>query len=91
MIKDIIDDLEAKIRAESLGADRKNELLKLLAALKTETAALEDSQAAMVQTREALKEPTEELRSSLSGFEQSHPKLVQAINTISNTLSNIGI
>jgi len=31
------------------------------------------------------------LRSSVDGFEQSHPKLVQIVNTISNTLSNLGI
>ena len=31
------------------------------------------------------------LRSSVDGFEQSHPKLVQIVNSISNTLSNLGI
>ena len=31
------------------------------------------------------------LRSSVDGFEQSHPKLVQIVNNISNTLSNLGI
>jgi Mg2+ and Co2+ transporter CorA len=31
------------------------------------------------------------LRSSVEGFEQSHPKLVQIVNNISNTLSNVGI
>jgi len=31
------------------------------------------------------------LRSSADGFEQSHPKLVQIVNSISNTLSNLGI
>ena len=31
------------------------------------------------------------LRSSVTGFERSHPKLVQIVNTISNTLSNLGI
>ena len=31
------------------------------------------------------------LRSSVDGFEQSHPKLAQIVNTISNTLSNLGI
>jgi Mg2+ and Co2+ transporter CorA len=30
------------------------------------------------------------LRSSVEGFEQSHPKLVQIVNSISNTLSNLG-
>jgi len=31
------------------------------------------------------------LSSSVNGFEQSHPKLVQIVNSISNTLSNLGI
>ena len=31
------------------------------------------------------------LTSSVAGFEQSHPRLVQIVNTISNTLSNLGI
>ena len=30
------------------------------------------------------------LRSSVDGFEQSHPRLVQIVNAISNTLSNLG-
>ncbi len=31
------------------------------------------------------------LSSSVAGFEESHPKLVQIVNTISSTLSNLGI
>jgi Mg2+ and Co2+ transporter CorA len=31
------------------------------------------------------------LRSSVDGFEKSHPRLVQIVNAISNTLSNLGI
>lgn len=31
------------------------------------------------------------LSSSVEGFEQSHPKLVQVVNSICNTLSNLGI
>jgi len=31
------------------------------------------------------------LRSSVDGFENSHPKLVQIVNAISNTLANLGI
>lgn len=30
-------------------------------------------------------------RSSVEGFEKSHPQLVEIVNTISNTLSNLGI
>lgn len=31
------------------------------------------------------------LASSVDGFEESHPKLVQAVNSICTTLSNLGI
>ncbi len=31
------------------------------------------------------------LASSVEGFEQSHPRLVQLVNSISTTLSNLGI
>lgn len=31
------------------------------------------------------------LRSSARGFEETHPQLVRIVNTISNTLSNLGI
>jgi len=33
----------------------------------------------------------EGLRSSVTGFEKSHPKLVQIVNAISHQLSNLGI
>ena len=31
------------------------------------------------------------LRTSVDGFEKSHPQLVQIVNAISNTLANLGI
>lgn len=31
------------------------------------------------------------LSSSVDGFEKSHPRLVQVVNSISHTLSNLGI
>jgi uncharacterized coiled-coil DUF342 family protein len=86
MIEKTISEIEAKIRgADSLGDERKRELLQLLAALKTEIAARDQ------QNLKPLKSSVEELRSSVTGFEESHPKLVQAVNSISNTLANLGI
>ena len=32
-----------------------------------------------------------DLSQSVAGFEESHPKLVQAVNSICTTLSNLGI
>jgi hypothetical protein len=43
------------------------------------------------QNPESLEHSLQGLRSSADGFEQSHPKLVQIVNSISNTLSNLGI
>jgi len=43
------------------------------------------------QNPELLEHSLQGLRSSVDGFEKSHPKLVQIVNAISNTLSNLGI
>ncbi len=43
------------------------------------------------QDQELLDLSLEGLRSSARDFERSHPKLVQIVNAISNTLSNLGI
>ena len=40
---------------------------------------------------ELLKHSLNGLSSSVSGFEESHPKLVQIVNRICTTLSNLGI
>jgi queuine/archaeosine tRNA-ribosyltransferase len=43
------------------------------------------------QNPELLKLSLEGLGTSVSGFEESHPRLVQIVNAISSTLSNLGI
>jgi Mg2+ and Co2+ transporter CorA len=43
------------------------------------------------QNPELLKLSLEGLTSSAQGFEHSHPRLVQIVNAISSTLSNLGI
>jgi hypothetical protein len=42
------------------------------------------------QNPESVKSSVAGLRSSVEGFEQSHPKLVQVVNSLSNMLSNLG-
>jgi hypothetical protein len=110
MIDDTIGKIESRIRAsEAINADRKRELLDLLAKLKTEVDGLsethgEDARSIAGFTEVSAHEATREeqnpqlldlslqgLRSSVEGFEKSHPKLVQAVNAISNALSNLGI
>ena len=110
MIEKTISEIEAQIGgADSVSAERKAELLKLLGTLKTEVAELSkthgeqaDSIAgfARVSAHEATR--TEQnaelrelslkgLRSSAEGFEKSHPRLVQIVNRISQTLADLGI
>ncbi len=110
MIEKTISEIEAQIGgAEAVSAERKQELLKLLATLKTEVAELSkthgeqaDSIAgfAKISAHEAMRvDQNPELRelsikglqSSAGGFEQSHPRLVEIVNAISKTLSDLGI
>jgi hypothetical protein len=110
MIENTISEIEAQIGgAEAVSAERKQELLKLLATLKTEVAELSkthgeqaDSIAGFAKisaheaTRIAQNQELRELslkglRSSAEGFEKSHPRLVQIVNRISQTLSDLGI
>ena len=55
----------------------------------TEVSALEATRSA--QNPKLRELSLEGLKSSVEGFEQTHPKLVQAVNSISQTLSNLGI
>jgi Domain of unknown function (DUF4404) len=91
MIEKTISDIEAKIRTGALAEPAKAELLQLLASLRAEAVALEKTSVATPEKQKALKSSVEELRSSVEGFEQSHPKLVQAVNSISSALSNLGV
>ena len=91
MIEKTIAEIEARIRGETIGDARKGELLQLLASLRAEIAALDRTHADVHEKHQLLKHSVEELRSSVAGFEQSHPKLVQTVNSISNTLANLGI
>ena len=43
------------------------------------------------QNPQLLKLSLDGLSSSVEGFEESHPRLVQIVNAISNTLANLGI
>jgi len=110
MIENTIGEIEAKISgADSVSPAQKQELLQLLATLKTEVAGLSqthreaaDSIAgfARLSAQEAIRsQPDPKLRelslqglnSSAGGFKQSHPQLVQIVNNITKTLSDLGI
>lgn len=110
MIADTIAKIEARLQSgEAVPAEKRRELLELLATLKAEVAALSETHAEQaesiagfteVSTREATRETQNPhalklalggLASSVEEFETSHPKLVQIVNAISHTLSNLGI
>jgi Mg2+ and Co2+ transporter CorA len=110
MIEKTISEIEARIGgAEAVSAERKQELLKLLATLKTEVAELSKThgeqadsianfakisahEATRVEQNPQLREISNQgLVSSVEGFEKSHPRLVQIVNRISQTLSDLGI
>lgn len=110
MIEDTIEKIQARLEsADAIKDDRRQELLQLLARLKSEVADLSKTHGeqaesiagfAEVSTHEAtrveqnpqlLQLSLQGLKSSVQELEESHPRLVQLVNAISNTLSNLGI
>lgn len=90
-----------------LAATTREELLALVADLKREVATLErthEGQAESIASsadaaisgaahpaESAAPDALDELRASVEGFEASHPRLVQVVDRIALTLSNMGI
>ena len=108
MIQDRIAKIEATLAAaHDLPPATRDELLALLADLKTEVAALAPTHGEQAQSiarsadvaissaaqPEKKTEPAalDDFRSSVQGFEASHPRLVQIVDQIALTLSNMGI
>lgn len=107
MIRDTISKIEAKLQgASAISQEARAELLQLLGELKREITNVEADQArniaghtenvtrhatAKARNPELLKRSLQELSASVDGFEESHPGLVQVVNRICTTLSNIGI
>ncbi|HEY1171908.1 MAG TPA: DUF4404 family protein [Verrucomicrobiae bacterium] len=99
MIKDTIARIEAQIQnSTSLTPERREELNELLDTLKAEVNQLTDSGKSIVSRTvetgdapELLQSSLDDLTQSAAKFEKSHPRLFQAAQSITNTLSNIGI
>jgi Mg2+ and Co2+ transporter CorA len=110
MIQQTIEQIEARLHGtENLPAEKRQELLALLATLKKEVAEfskthgdeaesitgfaqLSAHEATRTQVNpELLKHSLAGLSTSVEGFEHSHPRLVEAVNSICTTLSNLGI
>ena len=110
MIDKTIQEIEARLRqADSLPAEKREELLGLFSTLRAEVVEISEehgdtardiaghsdrSTSELTSTapdRDRLQASIDGLSGSVSGFEESHPKLVQAVNRICVTLSNLGI
>lgn len=110
MIPERIAQIEATLRSNSQIPDAtREELLELLAGLKSEVAPLVETHGASAQqitgradaaVQAAVRrgeepaqanEALEGLTYSVREFETSHPQLVQVVNRLAHTLSNMGI
>jgi hypothetical protein len=108
MIQDRIAKIETTLAsAADLPPATREEILALLAELKTEVSGLESAHREQAQsiTRSAdaafslAAQPKtqpesaalQDFRASVQGFEASHPRLVQVVDQIALTLSNMGI
>ena len=99
MIEDTIRQIEARLHAsETLAPATRLELLALLTQLRAEAAHLPalppgerfdlPGEAVEVKT---MQDDVERLRHSVQDFEDSHPKVIQLVNHLANTLSGLGI
>jgi hypothetical protein len=107
MIRDTISKIEARLQGANACSDEvRAELLQLLGELKREIRTVDEEQALSIaghtehvtvqatgeaRNPELLKRSIQELSESVDGFEKSHPRLVEVVNRIATTLSNIGI
>jgi hypothetical protein len=110
MISETFSQIEARVRQTgSLTEDNKAELLKLLAALRTEIGDLARTKsdeahriaaiarnsteaATHDQTNpELVNQSLDQLTSAVSGFEESHPRLVEVVNRMATMLAGSGI
>jgi len=98
MIEETIRQIEARLNASTnLPPETRAELVDLLAKLRMEAAQLPASQRSEIEPRDAtaesesMEQQVDKLRSSVEEFEVSHPKVVQLVNHLANTLSGLGI
>lgn len=95
MIEETIRQIEARLDASTnLAPETRQELLTLLAKLRAEAAELPPSERPAPEQpaqAESAEEHAEQLRGAVEEFEESHPKLVQLVNHLANTLAGLGI
>ena len=99
MIEDTIRQIEERLQAsENLSPETRAELLALLARLRAEANTLPSRDRAPLPARDAstenaesVQDTVEQLRRSVEEFEGSHPRVVQLVNHLANTLAGLGI
>ena len=98
MIEETIRQIEARLNASTnLAPETRAELVTLLAKLRAEASQLParerpEPEAGDESADEApMQEHVDKLRSSVEEFEVSHPKVVQLVNHLANTLAGLGI
>ena len=95
MIQDTIRQIEERLRtSENISPETRNELLALLGKLRAEARDLPPREPAEAESKpeeESVQDTVETLRRSVEEFEESHPKVVQLVNHLANTLSGLGI
>jgi len=95
MIEETIRQIETRLDASTnLAPETRQELLTLLAKLRTEAAQLPPSARSAPESAakaESAEEHAEQLRGAVEEFEESHPQIVQLVNHLANTLAGLGI
>lgn len=93
MIEETIRQIEARLNASpNLTPETRAELLTLIAKLRAEAAQLPAKQMpATNPPAESMDEHVEQLRNAVEEFEDSHPKVIQLVNHLANTLAGLGI
>jgi hypothetical protein len=97
MIDETIQQIELRLREANLPPAKREELLALVARLKAEAVGLppiqstpEDPLGEAGEVR-SLQQDVNQLKRSVEEFEESHPRMVQMVNHLANTLSGLGI
>lgn len=99
MIEEKLKSIEERIRqSESMTGENKDAVLNLLAELKEEINTSSESIEGVEQgikdidheDEGIIKSAFDEINSTICEFEESHPKLVQIVNSICTQLSNSG-
>ena len=101
MIEDKLKNIEERIRqSENMNSENKDAVLDLLAELKEEISVSNESVEEGVkqgisdmdhEDEGIIKSAFNEINNTISEFEESHPKLVQIVNSICTQLSNSGL